>query len=210
MPTKKPRPRGGFSFVRLPPAQRAAHHLAMTSNQALFPLLLGERWHRLATPVQKMHGDTPRVLARGTADVEGATNLPIRWLRRLLGLPEPGLQQPLEVTIERRGTREIWTRRFANKQMRSVLDRVTNLPLLSERLGPITLRFELLRDDKVIDWQLRSARMFGLPLPRVLFGEVLSRSGAQDGRYAFHIDTRLPLLGRLVAYRGWLEIVDGD
>lgn len=182
----------------------------MTSNQALFPLLLGERWHQLATSVQKMHGDTPRMLARGTADVEGATNLPIRWLRRLLGLPEPGLQQPLEVTIERRGTREIWTRRFANKQMRSVLDRVTNLPLLSERLGPITLRFELLRDDKVIDWQLRSARMFGLPLPRVLFGEVLSRSGAQDGRYAFHIDTRLPLLGRLVAYRGWLEIVDGD
>jgi len=182
----------------------------MTPNLALFPALLGERWHQLATPVQQMHGNAPHVLARGAADVEGATNLPIRWLRHLLGLPEPGLQQPLEVTIERRGTREIWTRRFAGKQMRSVLDRVTNSPLLSERLGPITLCFELLRDDKTIDWQLRSARMFGLPLPSVVFGEVLSRSGAQDGRYAFHIDTRLPLLGRLVAYRGWLEIVDGD
>ena len=182
----------------------------MISNPALFPALLGERWHRLATPVQQMHGDAPRVVARGAADVEGAMNLPIRWLRHLLGLPEPGLQQPLEVTIERHGTREIWTRRFASKQMRSVLDRVPGLPLLSERLGPISLRFELLGDDKLIDWQLRSARMFGLPLPRMLFGEVLSRSGALDGRYAFHIDTRLPLLGRLVAYRGWLEIVDGD
>lgn len=182
----------------------------MTSDPALFPALLGERWHQLAMPVQQMHGNAPHVLARGAADVEGATNLPVRWLRCLLGLPEPGLQQLLEVTIERRGTREIWTRRFASKQMRSVLDRVTNSPLLSERLGPITLHFELLRDDKFIDWQLRSAHMFGLPLPRALFGNVLSRSGAQDGRYAFHIDTRLPLLGRLVAYRGWLEIVDGD
>lgn len=182
----------------------------MTSNQALFPVLLGERWRQLATPVQQMHGDTPHVLARGTADVEGATNLPIRWLRYLLGLPEPGLQQPLEVTIERRGTREIWTRRFASKQMRSVLDRVPNSLLLSERLGPITLRFELIRDGEIVDWQLRGARMFGLPLPRALFGEVLSRSGVQDGRYAFQIDTRLPLLGRLVAYRGWLEVVDGD
>ncbi|TPG11553.1 DUF4166 domain-containing protein [Rhodanobacter glycinis] len=182
----------------------------MTSNLALFPALLGERWHQLVTPVQQMHGNAPHVLARGAVDVEGATNLPIRWLRHLLGLPEPGLQQPLEVTIERRDTCEIWTRRFASKQMRSVLDRVTNSPLLSERLGPITLHFELLRDDTVIDWQLRSVRMFGLRLPRALFGNVLSRSGAQDDRYAFHIDTRLPLLGRLVAYRGWLEIVDGD
>ena len=182
----------------------------MTPNPALFPALLGKRWHQLAKPVQQMHGNSPHVLARGIADVEGAANLPIRWLRHLLALPEPGLQQPLEVTIERRGTREIWTRRFAGRRMRSVLDRVADLPLLSERLGPITLRFELLHDDKAIDWQLRSARLLGLPLPRALFGEVLSRSGFQDGRYAFQIDTRLPLLGRLVSYRGWLEIVDGD
>lgn len=182
----------------------------MTPNPALFPSLLGEHWHQLATPVQQMHGDTPHVLARGAADVEGATNLPICWLRHLLGLPEPGLQQALEVTIERHGTRETWTRRFARGQMRSVLDRTADTALLCERLGPVTLRFELHRDGEAIDWQLRDARMLGLPLPCALFGDVLSRSGAQDGRYAFHIDTRLPLLGRLVAYRGWLEIVDGN
>jgi hypothetical protein len=49
--------------------------------------------------------------------------------------------------------------------MRSVLDRVADVPLLSERLGPISLRFELRRDGEAIDWQLRGARMFGLPLP---------------------------------------------
>ncbi|HWU78128.1 MAG TPA: DUF4166 domain-containing protein [Rhodanobacter sp.] len=182
----------------------------MTSNPALFPGLLGEHWHQLAAPVRRMHGDSTHVLARGAADVEGATNLPVRWLRKLLGLPGPGPQQALEVRIERRGTREIWTRRFAGQQMRSVLDRVLGRPLLCERLGPITLHFELLRDDTAIDWQLRSARMFGMPLPRALLGEVLSRSSARDGRYAFHIDTRLPWFGRLVAYRGWLEIVDDD
>lgn len=182
----------------------------MTSNPALFPDLLGEHWHQLATSVQDMHGDAPLVLARGAADVEGATNAPARWLRHLLGLPEPGPQQPLEVTIERRGTREIWTRRFARGQMRSVLDRATGTSLLGEQLGPITLRFELRRNGAAIDWRLRGARIFGLPLPRALLGHVLSRSSTQDGRYAFHIDTRLPFLGRLVAYRGWLEIVDGD
>jgi hypothetical protein len=87
--------------------QRSRHHLAMTSDLPLFPGLLGEHWHQLAMPVQQLHGDASRVLARGTADVEGATNMPIRWPRRLLGLPEPGLQQPLEIIIERRGTHEI-------------------------------------------------------------------------------------------------------
>jgi hypothetical protein len=47
-------------------------------------------------------------------------------------------------------------------------------------------------------------------MPRAWFGQVLSRSSARDGRYAFAIDTRLPLAGRLVAYRGWLEIVSND
>jgi Domain of unknown function (DUF4166) len=200
----------GFFVARLPPAQHTPHHLAMTSDQALFPGLLGDHWHQLAIPVQCMHGDAKRVLARGAADVEGATHLPARCLRRLLGLPEPGLQQALEVMIERNGTRETWTRRFALGQMRSVLDRVIDTPLLREQLGPITLRFELLRDDNVIDWRLSGARIFGLPLPRALFGEVLSRSGERDGRYTFDIDTRLPLFGRLIAYRGWLEIVDGN
>jgi len=200
----------GFLVACLPPVQRNLHDPTMLSDQALFPSLLGDHWHQLATSVQCMHGDAKRVVARGAADVEGTTHLPARCLRRILGLPEPGPQQALEVVIERNGTRETWTRRFALGQMRSVLDRVTDTPLLREQLGPITLRFELLRDNNVIDWRLRGARIFGLPLPRALFGEVLSRSGERDGRYAFDIDTRLPLLGKLIAYRGWLEIVDDD
>jgi len=160
--------------------------------------------------VQHMHGATQHVTAHGIADVEGTASLPARWLRRLLGLPKPGMQQMLAITIERSGTRETWTRRFAHGRMRSVLDRATGSSLLREQLGLISLSFELLRDGKEIDWQLRSARVFGLPLPRALLGEVLSRSGEQDGRYTFHIDVRLPMLGRLIAYRGWLEIVDGN
>lgn len=182
----------------------------MTATSALFPSLLGDTWHQLAMPVQAMHGDAPHVLARGAADVEGATSFVARWNRRLLGLPEPGPAQPLEVSIERSGTREVWTRRFARGQMQSVLDRVDDQWLLSERLGPVALHFELRSDAGAIDWQLRDVRLLGMPMPRGLFvGNVVSRSGESDGRYAFHVDVRLPLLGRLIAYRGWLEIVDG-
>jgi hypothetical protein len=154
-----------------------------------------------------MHGPSPQLHANGVADVEGAGHLPARWLRRLLGLPSPGPQQALALTIERNGTREVWTRRFGHRRMQSVLDRHAGSPLLYERLGPATLGFALRHDDDAIDWQLRSLHVFALPLPRAWHGTVLSRSGYRDGRYHFSVDVRLPLLGQLIGYQGWLEPV---
>jgi hypothetical protein len=178
----------------------------MAESLALFPALLGEQWNALAAPVRRMHGDAIGVRALGTADVAGATHLPARLLRRLLGLPEPGQGQALEVLIERHPGRETWTRRFAQGRMRSCLTRRHGR--LHERLGPVTLQFELRRMDDAIDWRLRGVRLLGLPLPRAWFGAVYSRSGSHQEHYAFRIDTRLPLLGQLIAYHGWLDPVD--
>jgi hypothetical protein len=182
------------------------------TSAALFPGLLGEdTWRSLPTAIQAMHGATPTTLhANGMADVAGASHLSARCARRLLGLPPPGLQQALALTIERHGTREVWTRRFTGRHMQSVLDRRVDSPLLYERLGPATLGFALRRDGDAIDWQLRSLQVFGVPMPRVLRGRVLSRSGVRDGCYHFSVDVRLPVLGQLIAYEGWLEVLPDE
>jgi hypothetical protein len=177
----------------------------MTST-ALFPDLLGDdAWHSLPAAVQTMHGIAPVLHASGIADVTGASHIPARCLRRLLDLPAPGPQQALALTIERNGTRETWTRSFTGRRMQSVLDRHPGSPLLYERLGLATLGFALCRDGDAIDWQLRSLHVFGVPMPRILRGRVLSRSGVRDDRYHFSVDVRLPVLGQLIAYEGWLE-----
>ncbi len=173
---------------------------------ALFPSLLDAAdWSRLAPAVRRMHGDGARVQASGTAQVEGDTRWMARLLRRVLTLPEPGADQAIALTIERDGQRETWTRRFARGRMRSTL-RPGDAYALRERLGPVSLHFTLHRVGEAIDWRLRGVSLLGLPLPRALCGQVLSRSTAYEGRYAFEIDTRLPLVGRLIGYRGWLEI----
>jgi Domain of unknown function (DUF4166) len=172
----------------------------------LFPDLLGDAtWRGLPPAVQAMHGFAPLLHAHGMADIAGDQHLPARWLRRLLGLPSPGPAQALTLTIERRAKREVWTRRFASRQMRSTLERRAGSPLLYENLGPARLGFVLRQDGDAIDWQLHSVHVFGVPCPRALRGQVLSRSGVRDGRYHFSVDVRLPWLGRLVAYQGWLE-----
>lgn len=178
----------------------------MPATVALFRTLFAPSdWSLLAPEVQCMHAEGRIVQAGGEADVEGEAHWLARLLRRLLSLPEPGAGQAISVTIERHSAYERWSRRFHSGRMHSVL-RADNYGRLYERLGPVTLHFALYRTGDAIDWQLQGVRLLGLPLPRALCGTVLSRSGTRDGRYTFDIDVRLPLLGQLVAYRGWLEI----
>lgn len=181
----------------------------MDSTKALFPSLLGESvWQSLPESVRRMHGVSPRVVARGKADVEGDSNLLLRVLRRVLGLPPPGHGQALEICIERQGMRETWTRRFALRRMQSTLRRDATSAHLLERLGPVTLCFSLHPDAHGVEWHLNGASVLGINIPHRWLGTVLSHSGERNGRYAFAIDTRLPWMGRLIAYRGWLEMVD--
>lgn len=173
---------------------------------ALFPMLLGSEWDALDEPVRRMHSDAPRLRARGEAEVGGATNIGARLLRHVVGLPVPGTQRPLEFSIEREGTREVWKRDFAGSTMRSVLDPAGNS--LREQLGPMAFLFDLHRDGNAIEWKLRGTRLLGMPVPRWMSGNVLSVSGSRDGRYTFEVDVQMPLIGKLVSYRGWLEIID--
>jgi hypothetical protein len=178
----------------------------MASPTALFRTLLDPvDWSGLAPSVQRMHAEGNVIEASGQADVNGARHALARWTRRLLTLPEPGAGQAIALTIERHSTHERWTRRFERGYMQSTLRRGKDL-CLHERLGPVTLRFSLQRQGEAIDWQLRRASVLGLPLPPALCGKVVSRSGAHQGRYTFDINVHVPLLGQLIAYRGWLEI----
>jgi hypothetical protein len=183
----------------------------MNTTDALFPSLIGETaWHRLPQTVRRMHGSNIPVLARGKADVEGDDNILLHALRRVLGLPPPGPDQALDVRIERQDTHEIWTRRFARGRMQSTLRRDATATYLLEKLGPVTFRFTLHPDAHGVAWHLKDARVLGIPMPRGLLGTVLSHSGERDGRYAFTVDARLPWIGRLIAYKGWLEIVTDE
>lgn len=177
------------------------------SPATLFPSLISPaEWSQLAEPVRRMHGGALSLRAHGWAEVDGARHIFARLLRRLLGLPEPGAGQAITLTIERVGNREVWTRHFASRRMRSTLEPAEDGRHLRERLGPVSFHFELRCVGDAIDWELQEGRFLGVRLPRAVFGRVSSCSLAEHGRYVFHVDTRMPFIGRLVSYRGWLEM----
>ena len=115
----------------------------------------------------------------------------------------------LDVAIARDGTREIWRRRFGNDEcMTSTLLPSRNWPdAFDERLGPARLTFALETDSDGLRWRAREVRLFGLRAPLGWFRGVEAGCGERNGRYVFDVRVRLPLIGLLVAYSGWLEIV---
>ncbi len=141
---------------------------------------------------------------RGEATVErghGALSRLCAWLTRL---PPEGAH-PVVVDIVSAEDGERWTRRYgASHAMPSRLWLARGA--LHERLGPIVLRYRMTVEKGAIVWRVAGIRIFGLlPLYPGWFAGVQARESGDDGRYRFDVRARLPGIGLLVHYRGWLE-----
>lgn len=174
----------------------------------LFRRVLGADWECLPPAVRRLHGGE-LAHARGVACVRGDLHWRARVVRAMAGLPSPADSVPLALEIRANAAGERWLRRFGQRPMRSTLagsEQFANA--LEERLGPARFTFELGVVDARLHWIAREVRVFGISLPLRWFRGVRASCGGELGRYAFDIDVSLPLVGRLVAYSGWLEPID--
>lgn len=173
-----------------------------SSQQHLFPTVLGDAFPGLPACVRALHVGSG--LWRGEATVErgqGALSRLCAWLTRLP--PEGAHPVVVDIVAERDGER--WTRRYGSSHaMPSRLWIARDA--LCERLGPVTLRYRLTVENGAIVWRVTGIRILGLlPLPAHWFTGVEPRESDDDGRYRFDVRARLPGIGLLVHYRGWLE-----
>lgn len=185
------------------------HHRVLPHPSAgLFPRMLGPAWEQLPASVRRLH-DGAAVHARGTARVDGDAHWRARLVRAIAGLPPPAGMIELTLEIRAHATGESWLRRFGRRPMRTELRAsARHAGALEEQLGPARLTFAFEVIDARLHWIAREVRVLGVALPMRWFRGMRASCGEERGRYAFDIDVRLPLVGRLVAYSGWLEPVD--
>ena len=111
----------------------------------------------------------------------------------------------VEFTADARG--ETWRRDFAGTRMQSRL--AFKDGLLHERIGPLQFRHALLANAGAIWWRVAGVRLFGLlPLPARWFRGVRCCERGDEARYRFDVEARLPLVGQVIRYEGWLLPVD--
>lgn len=171
----------------------------------LFARVMGPAFATLPEVTRRLHRGRPAVIAEGEAAVIGAANAAGRLIARLFGFPAEASRVPVRVLIESRDGREYWTRFFDGRPMRSVMQRAGD-GVIEERFGPVAIRMDLIARPDGLDMVPRSGRIGFLPLPAFLLPTIKAEERADGTRlHRFDVEIGLPLVGRLVAYRGYLE-----
>jgi hypothetical protein len=120
--------------------------------------------------------------------------------------PAAGHDVPVEVTFRAEGGSEIWTRSFAGKRFSSAqrAGRGRSERLLAERFGPLTFDMALVVKDRQLHLIPRRWSVLGLPMPASLGPRGIAYESEENGRFHFHVEIALPVIGLIVRYRGWL------
>lgn len=172
-------------------------------NRGLFPDLVGAPFDGLPPSVRALHLAQGLRVYRGEVEVTRGRG----WLSRLFAwatrLPPAG-RGPVEVEIEAIDGRERWVRRIGGRAMPSRL--WPGDGLLCERLGLVVFGLRLSVHEGVLDWRVARVRALGVPLPARAFADVRAYESEHQGRYRFEVAARLPVVGPVVAYRGWLQV----
>lgn len=168
----------------------------------LFERVLGDGFASLAPRVQSLHG-LQAASWSGVADIERGSHPLARLCATIAGLPPTARGVPTTVAFLAEAQGETWRRDFGGAPMASRL-RACN-GRLCERLGPMAFEFALAAKQGELHWQAVRARLFGVvALPARWFAGVRCRERDHAGRYEFLVEARLPWIGPLIRYEGWL------
>ncbi len=209
------------------PGARPAHHaLELSDYEAMFARrgivsgmreagggtlyqrAMGAAYARLAPPIRELHDFAASARYEGRAEITGASNPFAAAMARLFRFPGAGGDVPVTVELSARDGVETWRRDFAGQVLVSTQSpgRGRYDGLIVERFGPTRFGMAVIEADGRLRLVLRRWDFLGIPMPRVLLprGDVHEHAG--DGRFHFHVEIVLPLIGRLVRYEGWLQL----
>lgn len=172
-----------------------------------YPQVLGPVFQDLPPLLQKLHRPGTRAVWRGRADVTRSRNPLAGLVAALFRFPKAGLDRPVEVTFttDPQG-RETWTRRFAARRMwsRQEAGRGRDEGLILESFGPFRFGLALDWDESRLRLVPRLWRLGPVPLPGWLMPQGPAWEEEIEGRFHFHVEISLPLIGPVVRYQGWL------
>lgn len=169
--------------------------------EPLYRRIMGARFEALPAPVRQMHEVLRDGGVSGEAEVIGGANS-LGWLiARIMRFPPPG-HYAVHVHFTERDGQERWARHFGPYRFASNLSAVDGR--LVERFGPLRFHFALPSDERGLAMEMKRWSLIGLPLPLSLAPRSRATEWEEDGRFHFDVPIALPLVGRIVHYRGWL------
>lgn len=186
----------------------ASHGLTtgtVVERGAIFARAVGPDFDALPEAIRALHEAPGRSLWRGEAMTEGAAGPLAALVARIVGFPTAQANCPAEVTVEADGERSVWRRRIGGHAFASVLSSPRAGGRVRERFGPLGMELSLTPEGERLVYRVEGWRLGPIPLPRALGPSTRAHEEVDaEGRFVFDVEISLPLIGRLVRYRGWL------
>lgn len=178
---------------------------AVVERGAIYARAIGAAFDGLPEAIRALHETPGRSVWRGEATTEGAAGPLGRLVARIVGFPGTRADCPAEVEITADGDRSAWKRRIGGHAFSSVLSHPQAGGRVRERFGPMSMDLALTPEDGRLVYRVAGWRLGPIPLPRVLGPTTTAHEEVDaEGRFVFDVEIALPLVGRVVRYRGWL------
>lgn len=189
-------------------AEMAPHGLATemaVERGAIFARAIGPSFDALPEAIRALHETPGRSLWRGEAMTEGAAGPLAALVAGMVGFPKTQAFCPAEVAIDADGDRSVWRRRIGGHAFASVLSAPRAGGGVRERFGPLSMDLRLMPEGDRLVYRVEGWRLGPIPLPRGFGPSTRAHEEVDvEGRFVFDVEISLPLVGRLVRYRGWL------
>jgi saccharopine dehydrogenase-like NADP-dependent oxidoreductase len=176
----------------------------------LYRKILGSAFSTLPLPLRELHGSSAPREWTGFADVRRGRGPAAAILAALFRFPRTASNVPITVTFSPEGNVERWVRNFNGKPFSSVQSVGTGRDehLVVEQFGPAKFALALVAESGRLALIPRRWSIFGVPMPTFLLPTGSSFETEQEGQFCFDVDILMPLVGRIVAYRGTLRRSD--
>jgi len=190
-------------------SELAVHGIAITTTvepSSLFERAIGPAFATLPTSIRALHETSGRSVWRGQASVEGAANPVAGLVARVFGFPKTGQGVPVEVRIDADRDCSVWRREIAGSRFQSRLSSPKPGGRVVESFGPCAFDLTLTPEDGRLVYTVQGWRLLGVPMPKRWAPTTVTHEKEDaEGRFAFDVEIGLPIAGRMVRYRGWLE-----
>lgn len=177
----------------------------------LYRRILGPAFDTLPVRLRELHGTSMARRWTGTAEVERGRGPLARFVAAVVGFPRAGPSVPVAVTFTPEKDAERWTRDFGGKRFSSLQSQGAKRDehLLVERFGPAKFALALVVEQDRLLLIPRRWSFLSVPMPRSLLPRGVSFETEENGAFCFDVEISMPLIGRIVAYRGTLQVADG-
>ncbi len=169
----------------------------------------GTRFSELHPLLQTLHRRGG--ILRGTVEIRAGSGV-AGWLgRRLghsLGIPVDRDRRGFEVSIQHEADALNWIRTFDNGAvMMSRFEPVGTWPrgYWREQTGPLSMHLTVDVIDQGWEWRPLRASFGHVRLPLWVLPRCRAGKRIENGRYIFHVEFSLPLLGMVLSYAGMLD-----